>query len=41
MATLILQYICTTPVLYMRTGYALYEHLFCSRSVSYTSVSRP
>ena len=28
MATPILQCICTTPVLYMRTGYALYEHLF-------------
>jgi len=27
MATPILQCICTTPVLYMRTGYALYEHL--------------
>ena len=28
MATHILQCICSTPVLYMRTGHALYEHLF-------------
>jgi len=27
MATSILQCICTTPALYMHTGYALYEHL--------------
>ena len=27
MATPILQCICTTPVLYMRTGYVLYKHL--------------
>ena len=34
MATPILQCICTTPVLYMRTGYVLYEHLFLFSSVS-------